>query len=294
MNWRTLLSVCAGVLLPLPLLLLLGTLLHPEIEPADPTGVRISPMLDIEQRDRLMTYGRRCESSAECNPPLGCLYASRYRHAYCTDSQCTSDAQCPEGQVCLKLATEEHGPLVRLCTPVGMRQEGENCVPVPADQERACAAGLVCAGRDGWCARPCHLGTAAECPEGFFCANTTPEPACLPTCEKRGCPAGQQCIRFLEGSSQCVHVYGPNCQQSPCPEGRQCQAMTHPRQPGKAWLWCVQGCGGKNDPPCPTGKVCSEYECVPACDPRDPAACAEGYRCRQPWPESPLGCHPDW
>ena len=292
MNWRTILSICAGMLLPLPLLLL-GTLLHPKLEAAAPTGVRISPVLDAEVRDRLLTYKRSCRSSAECDPPLGCLYASRYRHAYCTDSQCTTDAQCPEGQLCLKLATKGNGPLVRVCVPVGVRQEGETCDSVPADQQSACADGLVCAGRDGWCARSCHLETTAECPEGFFCADTTPEPACLPTCEKRGCPAGQQCIRFLEGASQCVHVYGPNCQQSPCPEGRQCQAMPDPAHPGKAWLWCVQLCG-TDHPPCPTGKVCSEYECVPECDPEVPAACAEGYRCRKPWPESPFGCHPDW
>jgi Cys-rich repeat protein len=292
MNWRTPLSAGAGVLLTLPLVLLLGTLLHPELEPADPAGVRISPMLDSEHRARLLTYKRPCESGAECDPPLGCLYQNRYRHAFCTDSECTADAQCPEGQVCRKLATEEHGLLVRLCIPVGVRREGENCSNVPADQERACAAGLQCVGRTGWCARPCHLGTAVECPNGFFCADTTPEPACLPTCEKRGCPAGQQCIRFQEGSSQCVHVYGPNCQQSPCPEGRQCQALPHPLHPGKAWLWCVEKCGGDR-PPCPAGKVC-DYECVPACDPHGPPVCAEGYRCRQPWPESPLGCHPDW
>jgi Cys-rich repeat protein len=293
MNGRTLLSVCAGVLLPVPLVVLLGMLLHPEQALEAETGARISPMLDGEQRMRLVTYRRDCETSAECEPPLGCLYSFRYWHAYCIDSECLTDAQCPEGQVCLKLATQQSGPLVRQCIPVGMRQEGENCHRVPEDQKGACAAGLVCAGRYAWCALPCHLDTPEECPEGFFCADTTPEPACLPTCEKRGCPAGQQCIQFLEGASQCMQVYGTNCQESPCPEGRQCQVMPDPPHPGKAWLWCVEKCG-KDRPPCPTGKVCSEYECVPACDPQDPAACAEGFRCRKPWPDSPFGCQPDW
>lgn len=82
MNSRTLLSVCAGVLLPLPLLLLLGPLLRPESGPAEPAGERISPMLDSEQRERLLTYKRPCESGAECDPPLACLYQNRYRHAF--------------------------------------------------------------------------------------------------------------------------------------------------------------------------------------------------------------------
>jgi hypothetical protein len=292
-NWRRLLSACAGVLLALPLVLLLGALLQPEIGPETPTGRRISPMLDIEQRARLMTYGRNCESSAECDPPLGCLYAFRYGHAYCTDSQCTTDVQCPEGQVCREIATKGQGPLVRMCIPVGVRQEGENCFRVPADQKSACAAGLVCGGSDGWCARPCHLGAPAECPEGFFCADTTPQPACLPTCERQGCPAGEQCIRFREGSSMCAYVYGTNCQQSPCSEGQLCTLRTDPPQPGKAWLRCVPECG-KDHPPCAAGMVCDDYQCVPACDPQGPTVCAEGFRCRQTWPDLPFGCHPDW
>jgi hypothetical protein len=288
------LSVCARVLLPLPLVLLLGTLLQPELGLEAPTGVPISPMLDSEQRARLMTDRRRCVSSAECDPPLGCLYENRYRQAYCTDSKCTTDAQCPEGQVCRRLATERSELLVRICIPVGMRQEGEGCDSVPSDQKSACAAGLLCSGRSGgWCARPCRLGAQAECPEGFFCADSLPQPACLPTCERQACPVGERCIRFEDGSSSCAHVYGTDCQQSPCLGGQRCNVFTDPPQPGKAWLNCVERCG-KDLPPCSAGRVCDGYECIPACDPRGPAVCAEGYRCRQPWPDVPFACRPDW
>ena len=41
----------------------------------------------------------------------------------------------------------------------------------------------------------------SSCPEGFFCADTTPGPACRPTCEGRDCPEGQQCIRDRKGAS---------------------------------------------------------------------------------------------
>ncbi len=293
MNWRTPLRVCMGVLLSLPLILLLGSLLQPAVGTETSTGVRISPMLDTEQRMRLITYRRPCRSSAECDPPLGCLFQSRYGQATCIDSQCATDAQCPEGQTCRMLATKENGPLVRICIPVGERNEGERCHPVPEDQKSACAPGLLCGGMNGWCARPCHLGVPEECPEGFFCAGTTPAPVCLPSCERHGCPAGQQCIQFDEGTSQCAQVYGTNCQQTPCPGGRRCSVLSAPRQPQKAWLWCVERCG-KDLPPCPSGLFCDDYECIPACDPQGTALCAEGFRCRLPWPDLPFGCHPDW
>jgi hypothetical protein len=295
MKWRMVVGGCVGVLLPLPLVLLLWGLLRPEVPAEPPREGRISPMLDREQRTRLTTYRRECRSGAECEPPLGCLYESRYRQAYCTDSQCMTDTQCPEDHVCLPLATEENGLLVRICVPIGVRQEGENCAPAPRDKGHGCAAGLVCGGQDyHWCGRPCRLGDGAtECPEGFFCAATEPEPACQPTCEGRTCPTGQHCTRFKEGASVCAVVYGPNCQESPCPEGQLCRVLTSPLHAGKAWMECIERCG-RGFPPCGTGKICDAWQCVPSCDLQDSAACPKGFRCRQPWPDSPFGCHPDW
>lgn len=57
-------------------------------------------------------------------------------------------------------------------------------------------------------------------------------------------------------------------------------------------LRCAPGCG-KNRPPCPAGLVC-DTECLPACDPQGPATCAEGFQCRQPWPDLAFACYPDW
>ncbi len=294
-NWRTVVGICAGVLLSLPLLLLLWGLLRPEVPAEAPAGARISPMLNPEQRMRLTTYRRECRSATECEPPMGCLFEARYNQAYCTDSQCMTDAQCPEDQVCRNLATYENGPLVRICVPIGVRQEGENCAPAPIDKDHACTVGLVCGGHDDhWCGRPCRLGArAAECPVGFFCADTDSEPVCLPTCEKQGCPEGQHCIKFDEGASVCTHVYGDNCQQSPCPEGRKCWVLTKPPHPGKVWMECLERCG-KGLPPCGAGKVCDVWLCLPDCDPQGPDVCGDGYRCRQGWPDTPFACRPDW
>lgn len=285
--------VLAGVLLPLPLLLLWGVL-RPQV-PEAPAGGRITPMLDHEQRMRLPSYLHECVSNTECEPPLGCVYESRYRQAYCTDSQCLTDTQCPEGHLCRPLATIQPGLLVRLCVPLGVRKEGESCDPSPKDKGHACEAGLICAGRDyHWCGRPCHLeARETECPEGFFCSDTGPEPVCLPTCATQGCAEGQQCVRFEEGASVCARVYGPNCQQSLCPEGRKCRVLTQPTHPSNAWMECLERCG-EGLPPCGVGKVCDVWLCLPGCDPQGPNVCGDGYRCRQGWPDTPFACRPDW
>jgi hypothetical protein len=287
-NGRTLLSVGVGVLLTLPLVLLLGGLLRPE----DSAKGRVTPILDNEQRARLMTYGRPCEVSSECESPLGCLFQARTGYAHCIDSQCTTDTQCPEGQQCQTLATEGDGPRVRFCVAMGVRQEGEGCVKVPGSQQTACVAGLLCGGQEGWCARPCQLGVEG-CPEGFFCADTIPQPACLPTCQTRGCPEGQRCVQFEEGASVCARVFGPDCRQAPCPEGRKCEVYREPPHPGKVWMECVQRCG-EGSPACDAGQVCADWRCLPGCDPQGPEVCGEGYRCRQRSPSRPYACHPDW
>lgn len=292
-NWRTCLLIFAGVLLALPLVLLVGGLLQPKVRPAPPIGSRVSPMLGAEERTQLMTYGRSCEQSSDCEPPLGCLYESRAWRSYCTDSRCTTDGECPRGHSCQALATEGAGPLVRFCVPLGVRQVGEKCVAVASNKENACAPGLLCGGRDGWCSKPCRPGAAAACPEGFFCADTTPQPVCLPTCETRGCPQGQACVRFDEGVSVCAHVYGPNCQQSPCPGGRECRVHPEPPHPGKVWMECVVPCGD-NLPPCEAGWVCEGWHCLPGCDPKGPEVCAEGYYCGRRKESRPFSCQPDY
>jgi len=294
-SWRKVAAVCVSVLLPLPLVVVLWGLLRPQLPVDAPPGVHISPMLDNEQRMRLVTYRHECGSGADCEPPLACLFEARYNQAYCTDSQCTMGAQCPEAHVCRALATKEKGMLVRICVPIGVRQAGELCDPSPQDRGHACGAGLVCGGNNyHWCGRPCLPGTqSAECPEGFFCAEAAPEPICLPTCAGPGCPEGQHCVRFEEGASVCARVYGPNCRESPCPEGQVCRSLTTPAQPGQVWMECIERCG-QGAPPCGPGKVCDGWQCLPSCNPQGPIECDEGFRCQQPWPDSPFACHPDW
>ena len=296
MNWRGVLGVGAGALLPVPLLLVLLLSLRPEVQSPPSGAPRVSPVLSFEERMQRVTYHRECRRDADCEPPMGCVIDPRVYAHYCTDSQCMTDAQCPDGLVCRDVDTvSSEGLHVRFCVPLGYRKEGEQCIPLPPDRGYACEPGLLCAdSRAGWCGRPCSLNEPTSCPDGFFCGNVPPEPICLPTCEERGCREGQHCIRHEDGISQCAVVHGPLCQQSPCPDGRECRVRTAALQPGTAWTECIQRCG-PDKPLCPEGFTCDRWHCLPSCDPQDPHPCAEGYRCKQgKKPDRPWVCQPDW
>lgn len=290
---RGVLGIGLGLLVAVPLAWLFrAALLGPSQTPwTEPT--KLSPVLTAEERGRLRTYKRHCSSSTECEPPLGCLADVRYRSRSCTDSECVTDSQCPEGQVCRVLTTLD-GPWVRRCAPVGTRKEGERCYELPSIQEKACQAGLLCAG-DGWCGRPCQRDVPQSCPEGFFCAQLEPESACLPSCEARGCPSGQECIRTeKDGASTCAVVHGSNCQQTPCPQGHRCEDFLVPHRPGEAWMRCAQRCGHPGDAPCSEGNVCFQGSCERLCSPQAPDACGAGYSCLQFPTDTPWLCRPEW
>jgi Cys-rich repeat protein len=291
MSWRAVLKVGLGVLSALPFIWLLQWRLHESIRPPRPEEMRFSPILTIEEQRSLSTYLRDCSDNRQCEPPLGCLVDLRNGHRYCSDSECITDMQCPEGRVCRSVDTS-HGPWVRLCVTPGIRAEGEICRSTPSNKDKACAPGLICAG-EGWCGRPC--GKELPCPEGFFCSEKGPEPACLPTCEKRGCPAGQECIQSTEDSaSTCAVVHGDDCRKTQCPRGSFCQKYLIPERPGQAWLECEQDCSALEDPTCPAGSVCYRFSCRRLCSPEQPDSCGTGYTCAQATPHPWWICRPEW
>jgi Cys-rich repeat protein len=290
MSWRAALKAGLGLLLALPFVWLLQRILYEPIRSPWPEEVTFSPVLTSQQKRSLSTYLRDCYET-QCEPPLGCVVDLRNGHRYCIDSECLTDMQCPEGRVCRSVASL-HGPWVRLCVALGIRAEGESCVNPPSKSERACGPGLLCAG-DGWCGRPC--GKDVPCPEGFFCSEKGPEPACLPTCEELGCPQGQECIRSREdGASTCAVVHGHNCQRTPCPSELLCQDYLLPERPGQAWLECAQDCRDPEDPPCPEGTLCYLFTCTQRCTPEQPDTCGEGYTCAQGLQTSAWVCLPEW
>src|SRR5262245_60293102 len=205
-----------------PLAWLAWVALYAPSDPAHPEASKLSPVLTVEERKLLRTYQQRCMTGADCERPLGCFRDFRSLYSYCTDSACRTDEECPHGHVCRILVTLQ-GPWVRKCVLLGFREEGEGCYKFPAEQDAACRPALLCSGA-GWCSRPCLKDEPVGCPEGFSCAELEPEPACLPTCEARGCPQGQECIRSArDGASACAVVHGPNCQRTQCPANSTCE-----------------------------------------------------------------------
>ncbi|SEM24642.1 hypothetical protein SAMN05444354_113179 [Stigmatella aurantiaca] len=293
MKWHALPGILAAICLPMPLILLLTFSSRTLEQVSAGHGSRISPVLDVEERTRLSTYKRRCKTSADCEPPLGCLVDGRHGIFYCIDSQCTADTQCPEGLVCRGIETLGGGPVVNLCVPIGPRRQGERCSTLSRRGDVACIEELRCGGRQGWCGSRCSLHEDGSCPKGFFCADMNPEPLCLPTCQQTGCPEGQQCIRYDDGVSACAEVYGDNCQQSSCPSTQECRVRDFRVNPAAVWLACTTSCKGKGAV-CPAGHVCLGYSCEPSCQPDAPGACGEGFRCIQRREGSPWRCVPDW
>lgn len=247
-------------------------------------------MLSPGERQGLLTYGRSCQRSGECESPLGCLFNTRFMASYCTDSRCVTDQDCAEGFACRIMPLRDGISRVRICALVGVRKEGEPCLASSDTREDGCGPGLSCQGR---CGRPCRLEEPGTCPTGFFCNDSLYGPSCLPTCEGRSCPEGLQCIRADKVASVCVAVHGQNCQQQSCPEGQKCLVSESPDRPGEAWMECVTFCGSGGRS-CPEGLVCHQSRCRTPCDPSIPGACEPHQKCHRASDSQPWTCEPDF
>ncbi len=279
MTWRTPAAVAAGLLLTAPLMLALGTALYPVREPGPDGSAPVVPMLSWEESRRLQTFDRPCQTQEDCDAPLGCTPLNPGGPRVCLASECMTDVQCEEGFTCQALPTLDRERRVRFCTPLGRRKEGEPCMKGLGILRNACEQGLICA---AWCGRPCELDASGSCPEGFYCRQGPDGPSCLPTCEGRSCPDGQQCIPIEGRTSVCAAVRGQNCKQQPCPEGQEC--MIHFPRAGKQGvvmgMECVQPCDEKA--PCPEGLVCAGSSCRRPCEPGGASTCGPDEACTSP------------
>jgi hypothetical protein len=290
MRWRKFLAFLLGFLLVLPLVWAIHVAMFGGLHLTP--GAKVAPMLAPSERQGLMTYERACGGHRDCEPPLGCFFNTRSRWMYCTDSRCMTDQQCSEEMACLTQKTQGGGPPIRYCTLVGLRKEGEACAEMPPSQAYACQRGLFC--QEGRCGRPCQLDSPESCPEGFFCREGLNGPSCLPTCEGRACPDGQECVRLEMGMSVCAEVHGQNCQRTPCsPGAHKCSVWDPPDHPSEVWMTCLIRCGEKNTPSCPEGFVCEMNYCRKSCDPAVPNACGPHYKCYRYSERYAWTCDPD-
>lgn len=270
MNWRKRLIVLLCLLLPLPLLWLRSHISGPLLGQPHASSANVVPMLTALERQGMPTYGRTCRTDADCDPRLRCFFSTVTHDSSCVDSRCMTDLQCPEGFTCQSYQAENRRDLLKACSLVGPRKEGEVCEAFTRRLRQACERGLLCHGR---CGRPCQVDDPSSCPEGFFCEDAPTGAACQPTCEGRTCPEGQQCVSVGGRVSICATVHGQNCQRTPCPEGLSCSLRDYPQPADEVWMGCAPLCGLPDTPPCPEGTLCDSFRCRERCVPGVSAAC---------------------
>lgn len=288
-HFQTGLAVLGALLLTLPLMGLFAlTRVKTIPEASHVQEPVVIPMLHPVEREGTLTYGRECQDNSECDPRLRCFFSMVTQTSYCVDSRCMTDRDCPEGLACQTYETDAGRALIKACSRVGVRKEGEGCELFTREPGSGCEQGLVCQ----WtCGRPCTPGGSTTCPAGFFCNALPTGAACQPTCEGRTCPGGQQCIDLGGQVSVCAKVHGTNCQATACGPGQDCSARTYPWAPGEVWMQCSQTCGLEESPPCPDDTTCATYRCRSVCSSDQESSCAEGYEC-QSRPGQPSICAP--
>jgi hypothetical protein len=260
-KWSTFIGGIIGLVLPVPLMLLIDTIREERPVEAPHAIARVAPILPLHEQKALQTFGRDCWRHDDCEPPLGCLYFAGERKGFCGGSTCQMDFQCGGDWMCQTVRTLGGGGLIRTCVPPGVRKEGEACVQTLGVEEQTCAWGLRCT--EGWCGRPCQLDEPTSCPRGFFCREGLEGPSCLPSCEGRRCPEGQECITLGEGISACAEVRGENCQKVPCPEGDLCFVWPPRYKDSRLNLKmeCTHLTCGEDRSACPPGTSCVQGAC---------------------------------
>ena len=145
---RTWLAVLGGILLPLPLMWIAYAFLFKH--PTDTSRTRealLIPMLSTLERAGTPTYKRVCRTDSDCDPRLRCFFSMVLGRRYCTDSRCMTDKDCPDSFTCQTYLAENKKDLIKTCSVVGVRKEGEVCSAFTIDLEYGCERGLVCPSR---------------------------------------------------------------------------------------------------------------------------------------------------
>lgn len=242
----------------------------------------------------LMRCGK-CRTDSDCPAGQGCVINREARRFECMDSECEEDIHCFPGFVCRAVTTGAGGPVIRRCTPEGLRREGEPCSSGYVSRESACREGLRCIHMR--CAAPCRLEDPASCPSGYTCTDHDDGPGCVPDCRQLGCPGEQRCIHVRDSRYQCLERVVGTCHETPCAEGERCVTWM---SRNRGAFWCARDCTPLLPESCPADHVCGRASpttsaCFRQCDPRERDACGEGWHCTTVSEDLTLwGCSPDY
>jgi hypothetical protein len=234
-----------------------------------------------------------CQSSEDCPQDQGCLINRETRRLECMASECEEDAHCFPGTTCREIKTGTSNAVIRRCTPVGERNEGESCDPDYISRSGACREGLRCLNQV--CTQPCQLSEPTSCPKGHTCTDDPDGPGCVPDCDQLGCPSGQQCKHLPGGGNRCLARVTGTCPETPCAEGERC-LMDGGRSRGS--FWCARVCEPLHPGSCAPGELCgwaggTASACFRQCDPKRIDSCGEGWMCATISEDLSLwGCRP--
>jgi hypothetical protein len=217
-----------------------------------------------------------CWMDSDCPAGRGCVANRETRRFECRESECEEDVHCFPGFVCLRAAGGDTRPIIRRCTPVGQRREGEPCDIGFVSTAGACQEGLIC--HRGVCSVPCRLEDPASCPDGYACEEGSNGVACFRDCRAQGCPGGQRCKSLGEGDFECLEQVQGECPETPCAEGERCNMRV---SRGRGVFWCARLCDPLRADSCPADQICGRRggTCYRRCDPMDLDSCGEGQRC---------------
>ena len=216
-----------------------------------------------------------CHADYDCPEGQACRLNSKTHRVQCVKSNCTTNANCPAGQQCVRIDDDSVGAVYG-CEATGPRSRGQTCSRY--DTKTACGLGLECLG--GICRGPCTEG----CSDDEACVDINDRKACVSiSCDGIDCPYSDQ--RCVDG--QCVR--GLDCRTDTCPKGGVCLTT------GRGLSW-TGACYEPSSPwrPCAENEVCGLFGvCLRACDPQDLESCDEGFQC-QSSAETPgvWGCSP--
>jgi fibro-slime domain-containing protein len=203
-----------------------------------------------------------CDGVTDENLDVECEDGSQCKEGKCAPLCVGEEMQCPPGDTCVTVETEE-GTSIRICVTDVCRQGSENALPC-VDNPYWCDEGnkplCKCSAAEKQCVSLCE---GVVCPDGRACVPKTGQ--CQPItdeCYAGGCVTGKVCKEGECVDDPCVGVScddGEYCN----PEGNCVKPCVDINCPVRCFEGeCVDPCDGVN---CETGEVCNDVtgECEP-------------------------------
>ena len=183
-----------------------------------------------------------CCSKSLCPPGEACITRKNSRSQCATGPKCTTNCDCPQGQLCYSGGCQKTKVPVYCCEKAGC-PEGTICFDKNGTQKTCTKAG----GPSG-CQHTC------DCSQGLLCVNQICIKVGNPVycCDKTSCPSGKTCVWRVGGLGNCK----PN--QIRCKSSCDCQVGESCFNGACTKSNAMHCCSRKNQ--CPSGQICQDKQ----------------------------------